>query len=503
MQEQETTLDEVVIKNEENPANAIIRAAIAKRKENLQRQNTFTSNFYSRGLIKLLESPKKILGQEVGDLDGNLDSTGQGIIYLSETVSKLEYQYPKTLKETIIASKVSGNNNGFSFNNASDVNFNFYKNTFELGEQIVSPISNNAFSYYRYKLVGGFYDEEGHLINKIEITPKRENDKAFSGLIYIVEDNWSLYGVDVSITGKQTGITPVNTFKIKQTYSYSSTDNIWAKISQTFNFDFGFFGFKGEGKYTVVYSDYDFAPNFDKKNFTREVLSFKDNANKKDSTYWDTKRPVPLTTEESTDYVKKDSIEILRKSKPYLDSLDRKSNKFKFGDILSGYSYKNSHKKYTVGFSSPLDKITFNTVQGWNSNLGFFYNKRIDDYKRYFRTSVDLNYGEADDRLRATGSFFFKFNNIKRHFLRLSGGVKTQQFNESKPISNTENLVSTLFFEDNYMKLYDKSFAQINYSQEVFNGLSAYGSLAYERRKALVNTSDYVTINEDNRFLHK
>ena len=39
-------------------------------------------------------------------------------MYLSETVSKITFQKPDKLKETIIASKVSGNDNGFSFNTA-------------------------------------------------------------------------------------------------------------------------------------------------------------------------------------------------------------------------------------------------------------------------------------------------------------------------------------------------------------------------------------------------
>lgn len=495
LEEESVNLNEVVINSKENPAHAIIRAAIAKRKENLKQQNTFTANFYSRGLIKLLNAPEKILGQEVGDLEGNLDSTRQGIIYLSETVSKLEYQYPKDLKETIVASKVSGNNNGFSFNSASDTNFNFYNNTFELGEQIVSPISNNAFSYYDYKLLGGFY-EDGFLINKIEIKPKRENDKAFAGIIYIVEDHWSLYGVDVYITGKQTGITPVNTFKLKQSYTFSKSDNIWAKISQTFDFDFKFFGFEGEGKYTVVFSDYNFNPEFEEKNFTRQVLSFEDNANKKDSIYWSLKRQVPLTQEEAIDYVKKDSVELVRNSKQYLDSIDKKNNTFKLGNLLSGYTYKNSAKKWSIGFTSPIEKISFNTVQGWNSDMRFDFTKNIDEYKRFFRVSTAISYGEAEDRLRVRGQIFYKFNSIKRPVLNISGGTKAVQFNGSNPISNLENMISTLYFEDNYMKLFDKTYASLNYSQEVFNGLNLSTGLNYERRKALVNNSDYVTINQ-------
>ena len=132
-------------------------------------------------------APEKILGQEVGDLGGGLDSTRSGVIYLSETISKLDFKSPDKLKEKIIASKVSGDDNGFSFNNASDVDYNFYNNTIEIGNQLVSPVSEFAFNYYRYNLEGVFYDDRGNLINKIRVTPKRENDRVFSGLVYIIE----------------------------------------------------------------------------------------------------------------------------------------------------------------------------------------------------------------------------------------------------------------------------------------------------------------------------
>ncbi len=135
--DEEITLDEVVINAEENPANAIMRNAIAKRKENQERIRSYRSDFYSRGLIRIKDAPEKILGAEVGDLGGGLDSTRSGVIYLSETVSKLEYLRPNKLKENILASKVSGNDNGFSFNNAIDVDFDIYENTVEIGNQII------------------------------------------------------------------------------------------------------------------------------------------------------------------------------------------------------------------------------------------------------------------------------------------------------------------------------------------------------------------------------
>ena len=175
MAEREELLEEVTVSSTENPADAIIRKVIASKEKNTNKSGKYQADFYSRGLFKIKNAPKKILGQEIGDLGGGLDSTRSGIIYLSETVSKIWYQKrPKNFKEVIVASKVSGQDNGISFNRAADVNFNLYKNLVPVADaEIFSPIANYAFSYYRFKLTGTFYNENGKLINKIQIIPRR------------------------------------------------------------------------------------------------------------------------------------------------------------------------------------------------------------------------------------------------------------------------------------------------------------------------------------------
>lgn len=488
--EEEVSLNEVIITTEDNPANSIIKSAITKRKENLEKINSYKADFYSRGLIRIKDAPKKILGEDI-EIDG-LDSTRSGIIYLSETVSKLEYLRPNKLKEKILASKVSGDSKGFSFNNAIDVEFDLYNNTIELGNEIISPIANNAFGYYRYTLEGVFYDDKSHLINKIKVTPRRKNDPVFEGFIYIVEDQWTIYAAELDLLGIQAKLPAVDKIKITQNYAFSETDKIWAKISQNIDFKYGLFGINGDGRFTAVFSNYQFNLGLTKKDFSREIVSFADNANKKDALFWNTIRPVPLTSEEITDYVKKDSIQIVKDSKTYKDSIDTVRNKFKIGDILGGYSYSNTYKNWRTGITSPIQAISFNTVQGWNLNLGAYYSKNFDDYKRYLSIGGNFNYGFSDDRLRGTLYARYKFNNKSKAFLTVSGGVSTQQFNESQPISKSINTAFTLFSEQNFMKIYEKSYSQISYANEIFNGIRLSSNLSYEKRKALFNTTDQV-----------
>lgn len=496
--DEEISLDEVVISTDENPAIAIIKKAIAKRKENQEKIMSYKADFYSRGLIRIKDAPEKILGAEVGDLGGGLDSTRSGVIYLSETVSKLDFLRPEKLKEKIVASKVSGDDNGFSFNNAIDVEFDIYSNAVEVGNKIVSPIANNAFGYYRYKLEGIFYDDLGHLINKIKVTPRRKNDPVFDGYIYIVDDQWTVYALELDVTGTQARIPAVDKIVITQNYSYSESDDIWAKISQNIDFKYGFLGFNGDGRFTAVYSNYKFNIGLTRKDFSREIVSFADEANKKDTVFWNTVRPVPLTLEEATDYVKKDSIQVIRESKPYKDSIDGVRNKFKFGDILGGYNYNNSYKDWRLGINSPIEAIGFNTVQGWNANISAFYVKGYNDFERYLSINGLVNYGFSDERLRGSISATYKFNNISRPYLTLSGGVVTQQFNPNNPISPLLNTSFSLFAEKNYMKIYESSFLKFDYSNEIVNGIRISTNLSYEKRKALFNTTDQAWFPKDN-----
>jgi hypothetical protein len=490
--EERVQLSEISISTKDNPANEIIRNVIANKDKNTDKFAKYTADFYSRGLYRIKDAPEKFLGQSMGDFGGGLDSTRSGIIYLSETVSEIKYQKkPKNFKENIIASKVSGRDNGISFNRAEDANINFYDNSVELGNDLVSPISTNAFSYYKYKLVGTFYDKNGKLINKIKLIPKRKNDRVFNGVLYIVEDDWALYGADVSVTGAQVNIPVVDVLKLKQNYNYSEENDAWVLITQSIDFKVDFFGFKFDGRFTSAYTNYDFKPIFIGGTFTNEVLTFEKQATEKDTSYWNTLRPVPLTKEELSDYVIKDSIKVVRKSKKYLDSVNKKQNKFSLLSPITGYTYRNSFEKWSLSYNGLLGDLGFNTVQGFNTSVGASYFKSINDKGNWWNVGVNVNYGFSDKRARPTFFFNKKWNNLSRPRMSISGGVKTAQFNKREPISKLDNLIRSLLRRENYLKIYEKEFAKIGYSEEIKNGIYFSSTLEYANRKPLFNTNNY------------
>ena len=101
--EENLVLNEVVLTNTDNPANEIIRKAIADKVKNYKKSNAWEADFYSKGMLKVSNVPKKMFGITIEDTEKVLDSTGKGIVYQSETISKIKFMYPNQIKEHIIA----------------------------------------------------------------------------------------------------------------------------------------------------------------------------------------------------------------------------------------------------------------------------------------------------------------------------------------------------------------------------------------------------------------
>jgi hypothetical protein len=502
MEKDIVNLDEVVISaNGEDPAYPIIRKAISKRKYYKDLVKSFTSKAYTKGNIRFLEAPEKILGQEIGDLGGILDSARTGIVYLSEAESNIYFQSPNNFKEVMISSIVSGDDQGFSFNEAGPLDFILYKNFVELGNrQIASPISENAFFYYRYKLLGSFLDEQGHFINKIQVLPKNEFGPAFFGVIYITEDLWNIQSTDLYLTGRASKFPIMDTLALRQVYIPIEGPDKWMLFSQSINFTGGAFSFKLAGDFASIFSEYDLNPKIEDSFFSNEIFKVEEGANKKDSSYWEEVRPVPLTTSEKKDYVKKDSLQEVWKSKAFLDSIDHVNNKFTVGNLLFGYSYDRSYKKRHFSFQSPLSTVQFNTIQGYTANLNFAFRQEFDEERKSFSIRPELQYGFSDKIFRANATVSLFLSQKKRQNISLSGGRQMAQFNMNSPVDVTLNTFYSLFSRENYFKAFDKYFARLSYTHEVANGLFIRTFLEYAGRHPLLNSSSHSLFKKDKSY---
>ncbi|CAA6821367.1 MAG: Unknown protein [uncultured Aureispira sp.] len=484
-------LQEIVVTAGEDPAYRIIRKAIKKRKFYLNQVKQYSCESYVKGTQHVQKLPKKFMGQSLDKFREGLDSNGTGIVYLSEAVSKLYYKDGE-YKEIMSSSKISGNDNGFSFNSgAAMARMTFYENSFELGDtEILSPIASGALGAYKYRLETSFYDNENHLVYKIEVLPKNKLGAVFKGYIYIVDKDWAIHSTDLFTTGKAVNISILDTVYFKQTH-IKLNNKTWRIFSQNIDFKLRFLIITTKGNFVGVFRNYNLKPVFDPKFFNAEIFKVEDLANQKINTFWDSIRPVPLSTEEAADYHVKDSIEKVTETKAYKDSTDRIANRFKIVDLITGYTFKNSYRKYTVTILSPISPLHHNTVQGQMIGLGAEFRKEIDDKKQsWFNLHASAEYSIEDEQLRGIGFFQIRFNAIDNAFLHVEGGRQKKQFNSSNPIPDIVNTYYTILFKYNYLKIYDEYYGRVFYSQEIVNGLFFKGGLKYAQRVALTNHSE-------------
>ena len=482
------TLEAVVIQaGEEDPAYQIIRNAIANRKKHLQETHDYHCQVYIKGMQRLDQVPGKVLGIPV--------AVDTGIVYLSESVSELSFEYPDKIKERVISSKVSGDNQAFSFNQASDMLINFYENHIYsegLSERsFVSPLAENAFLFYDYQLLGTT-EEDGRILNKIKVIPKRTHDPSFAGEIYIIEDSWRIHSLNLLLT-KEHQIEFVDSLRVKQVLAPVSHPNgeVWTVLTQQFDFLLNAFGFKGYGYFVGVYKDYQVNQGFQPRYFNNEIVRVEPKSNQKDSLYWSNIRPMPLTLEEIQDYHIKDSLQTLKESKSYLDSLDGKRNRITPVNILlTGKTINNSYRKSSWNFPPLIRLLQYNTVEGFVGYIQPRYTQRFDDY-RFYRISPELRYGFSNERFNARLKARYFYQPHKFASIRFAAGRFVEQMNEQSPLQPIDNTIYSLFLEKNYLKIYEKLHLTLRHDQEIVNGLYLDATLEWTQRNPLENTTDF------------
>lgn len=493
--------DIIVRAGGEDPAYAIIRNAIRKRKTYLNEVNTYTCEVYLKGLQRSLAAPKKFLGRNIDQMaqQMGLDSNRQGIVYLSESESKLTFMKPDMIHEEMLSSKVSGSNRAFSFNRAREIKVNFYENFQDYqgisNRPLISPIADNALNYYNYKWLGTT-EENGQTINKIQVIPKHQFEPVFSGMIYIIEDSWRIHSFDVQIT-KSANLNIVDTLKISEQYMPVGR-KVWMPASVKFDFTGGFLGFKFGGYFMAVYRDYNLSPAIDKKQFA-EIMRVPRGVNIKDSVYWQQQRPVPLTAEEITDYQKKAVLAARRESKPYLDSIDRVNNKLSPGKIImTGFAISHRYEKEYLTFDPILTSLFYNTVEGFGIKYSVSYLKRIDTVtNKYLRITPDVRYGFSNHLFNASVN-----GNIPLGLTNLGFNLGTDMVDQNNlnPVSALSNTYNSLFRRRNILKLYEKRFAGLSLSRRIAGGWMATAATEYADRQWYPNSSQFSFFYHDQPY---
>ena len=508
---QQLSLSEVTVRpGGEDPAYEIIRQAIRKRKGYEAPLDSFTCEAYIKTLIKTRHLPNRIFGQKIADDDKKemgVDSAGRGIIYLSESLTRIAFKKPGKIKLEILSGRESGSN-GYGFNFPTFINF--YSNNVSVFSSrlnprgFVSPIADAAMNYYRYKFLGSFW-EDGREINKIRVIPRRKYEPLFTGTINIVDGEWRIHSLDLQLS-KESQLEILDTVEIRQIH-VPVTKNVWQTKDQVVYFTFNILGIDAIGNFLNVYNKYDVSPQFKKKYFNNVVVKYDTAVNKKTKSYWDSVRPVQLEPEELNNYKTKDSIFQYNRdsvwSRRNIDSLRRHQKHITVvGIFWSGYRHQNFDPGHPASFTwEPLlPNIQYNTVEGLAVNGEVTLQKSFAKLKERISFTPHLRYGFANTHLNAWGTLVFSRRTFEwneqggsanRSSWTFAGGKRISQFNPENPISPLVNEAYTLIVRDNYMKLYENYFGNIVYNNRFDNGLRLNLGVLYEDRLPIDNSTNF------------
>ncbi len=499
MVDQGLEMKEVVVRaSDEDPAYRIIREAIRKRDFHLQQVKEFQTSIYLKGVLRTRQTPDKVLGQKVDKGEMGLDTAGKGVLYLCEEIADYYAQRHPDKERTIIHSvRESGDPNGLGFSQLPSV-ITFYENNVEIADNInprghVSPIASGALSYYKYRLEGEF-SEGRNTIYKIKVIPKRAYEPLFFGSIYIVDGDWAIHSLSLT-TSARYGLEKLDTLRLDQQFLPLKKDT-WVIKNQQFYPTINIFGFGITGNFVTIYDNQKVNEPVPDTVFNKKIISTYDRtANKKDSSYWDETRPLPLEIDEARDYRIKDSLRLVLENPHRIDSLRRRENRIKPAELfLSGITFNDSGYRSSLTISSLLTSVNFNSVEGFVLEPQLTLRRKLDT-PNTLQLRIAPRYGFANTHFNLVSALTFFHNNPawrgRGWSLAGEGGRYVFQFNRENPITTIFNTLNTLILDYNELKVYERWTGALQARRSFGNGLRLHARLAYEHRTPLENTKYY------------
>ena len=545
---QEFKIKEVkVFPGNEDPAYFIMRKTIAKAPFYRQKIKHYEADLYIKSNFEFTNIPK-IYKNKIEINDKKLKHVfKENVTYVIESQNKIIYDYPNKYDQKVISKKSSL----VGFDEPPVMGLmtgSFYE---ERTNQVISPLSSLALKHYKFRY-DGFITVGSFDVFKIKVTPKRKSDELVEGYIYIVDKLWCIYNIEFS-SGME-----FFKYKIKQQFENLGNKN-WLPISHSMSGNFSMLGLRANFYYgaSVKYNaieDNSFAGQqtgtdtiverkigvkeiahrteleliTQKEEYTnrdvrkvarlnRKILKeqYKDSTivadkytnykidDKKDSLnneiLWDTIRAIPLTPAEIKSYIIADSIIALDTMET--DSIagdKKKKGKSLFSKIAFGDWDLAPDSLIKLSYDGLISVENYN----WNTVDGFKYRQKFDlrlnpDSAKFIYITPQIGY--AFNRKAVYGSISTRFRNILGYGNSF-GILLGKESRDFKPlqlgIQPALNSISSWFFAENYMKLYESEFVKLHVSQRFKKNFSITATAEYNQFFPLKNNTSYIINNK-------
>jgi len=391
MKETSVELGEVVVTAGENPANRIIRKVIEnKRTNNPENVSSFQYHSYNKVIYDLDYNDSIETDITKADVDQVFKG---GHLFIMESVTERKFIRPDISEEIILGTKVSGFKDASFAPLATDVQpFSFYNDIIPiLDVDYLNPISNGSLSKYEFYIRDTlFQGADTTFILSYQPQPGKNFD-GLTGLLYINTNQYAIQ--NVIARPAEPGFIDVN---LQQ--QYHLVDNQWfpeqlkfeliLKQSQSMTV-----GVRASG--ISIIDSVQLNIELRKRDFGIESIRMDDKANRQDSMFWTSNRPLPLSDQEKTTYQVMDSL----------------GQEFKFDKIMKVME-KVAQNKVQVGFMD-LDLsrlLAYNKFEGVRLGLGVHTN---DELIKNFSVGGYFGYGLKDHQWKYGGDAILTLNKEK------------------------------------------------------------------------------------------
>ena len=484
-------MEEIIVKAEKkDPAFGIIRKAIEAKDKYKYPVNSSTSEIYLRSYEKRNTTEKKKKGKKVEE-EKTVNDDGSPIDPFEEMQRKLDeemnkvnmvemqltmhHQKPNKYKEIRNAYSVYGRKESLYIPTLSDVNFSFYKNLVRLkgisDVPVISPISNTAILSYKYKLIEATVEEEGQLVYKIKVIPRKKGNATVSGFIYINEGLWNIRSLDLKLY--KGASKAYDQFRIQQ--NYKKFDDLWIIEKQEFEYETKVSSRKNfVGSTVITIEDFKKDVEYDDKFFGNEISVLTKEALERDSAYWNTNRAEPLTKTQAELVAYQDSVQAWLTSDIYLDSIEADYNKVELLDIAwDGVGFRNHRKKSSLWIGPLPSLIEFKIVGGFRAGPYLDYFRRFDN-GQMINTTLRATLGFSNLDFNGEYTYWMRYDphKLADFRFRISRDFESLNFNDA--------LVNQLR-QSNYF-LNDR--LEVQHRFELVNGLYLRTNARYNNRSS-------------------
>ncbi|MDR2362125.1 MAG: DUF5686 and carboxypeptidase regulatory-like domain-containing protein [Prevotellaceae bacterium] len=534
----------------EDPAYAIMRRAISRAPYFRQAVTEFLADVYIKGSLRV-GAIKGLAGLALDKKTKRALSNSSGVF---ESVNEVRFTAPDRYdhRTKSVQQAVSFDMDDFKM---PDLKVGMM--LVDIYDPGMNILSTRAFSNYTFRYEGDFL--EGALrINKIKVTSRYKRKDLYSGYLYIVEDLWNVYSFDLSmdymgmdfrleqhygetadgiylpvsskagLTGKIMGIELSGHYNASIKYSLITPNDRLSPLSSGRTPPPDAVNPKKariEEQLTAIVSK-DQLTTRDMRRVARmqqelaemaddarraergeeKTLEVKNNysfsedsvARRRDTSYWNTVRPIPLVRDEVTTFRKNDSLRLIASGRD--TSSAARSSRWKSGlfKLIGGDTFRiDSTLFVSYGGLMNINGFDFNTVDG------FVYGQSASIVKRFsrdrhltFRASAAWAFSRHTVLWDAV--LWYRYLPRQRGVWSIEAGHHTEDYAGNRGIGMV-NIPASLLFRVNYPVFYDKRYLRIHHTIDLANGLQLATTAAYEINRQETNHCDYSFFFSDSR----